>query len=350
MPDVTKMTQSGAENSGHPIGDESIEASGFICPCTELDFRGLKDWLAREPGLTFEDLLAKTGAGSVCTACLLDLEYHFVSLPRQPQSSSTVTVEAAKPTKVDISLKQRIYRIIDRLSPLTPVTLRNVMPVLRGPSIEQWVCVANNSILFERELCAPPMQVRLIVRDRNGRHTHSVSRTLESEESLRINVSDFLPEETDSELNFGSVEIIRRAKTPGFRGTTRPQVEIIAAAGSCAVHSQAPGTAPDGATTVLARPDDERLFLTFVNAESRPFSTKISFPHHCPGSPPTSPRSESVTVPSHGTHIHEIVLNSDERKALAGKPFVVRWHGIGRRRSHMLCATPNLDRFSIDHV
>lgn len=344
------MTQPGEANTAHANGDEKIDPSGFICPCTELDVRGLQDWLARVPGLTFEDLLAKTGAGSVCTACLLDLEYHFVSQPKQTRAKSSVAHETAKSEKNNIGLKQRFYRVIDRLSPLTPVTLSNVMPVLRGSSVEQWVCVANNSILFERGLCAPPMEVSLLIRDRNGRQMHKETRTLEAEESLRVNVSDFLPDEPGQELTIGSVDIQRRAKKPGFRGTTRPQIEIVAAAGSCAVHSQAPGIAPDGAIAVLARPDDERLFLTFVNAEPQPFSTTISFPHHSTGFPPLDPRRISVTIPGHGTHLQEIILTDTERELLARKPFVIRWHGIGRRRSHILCATPNLDRFSIDHV
>lgn len=350
VPEVKKMRKSGENNLAQTNRDQKIAPSKYICPCTELDFQGLQDWLSREPKLTFEDLLAKTGAGSVCTACLLDLEYHFVSQPRQTPLTGPVTTERSKPAATNIGLKQRLYRMIDRFSPLTPVPLCNFMPVLRGPSIEQWVCVANSSILFEGEQCAPPMQVQLIVRNKHGHQTNTETFTLESEENLRVNVSDFLPKESDTELTFGSVEIIRRAKIPGFRGTTRPQIEITAAAGSCAVHSQAPGAAPNGAVTVLARPDEERLFLTFVNAESQPFSIGVSFPHNCANSPSTEPRNVSVTVPAYGTHLHEIILSNAERKRLAGKPYVVRWQGIGRRRSHLLCATPNLDRFSIDHV
>lgn len=52
----------------------------IVSGCANLSRGELRRFLASDRTAEFDQLLQKTGAGTTCTACLLDLEYHFASL------------------------------------------------------------------------------------------------------------------------------------------------------------------------------------------------------------------------------------------------------------------------------
>ena len=154
-----------AETKGAAKAHEEV-----ICGCTGLTRPDLEALLATDPALNFERMQADTGAGLRCTACMLDLEHHFVSidrgkLARQGPARRRSAVERRP-------LKRRLYDLIDRLSPLVPVRLDNVLPVVKGPGIAQYIIVANQPMIEGSGECAPDMGVELTVRDDGGQVVH----------------------------------------------------------------------------------------------------------------------------------------------------------------------------------
>jgi hypothetical protein len=256
------------------------------------------------------------------------------------------TVKPARP-KVRRSLKQRIYEAVDAVAPPWPVHLSNPVPVLAAPGLEQFLCVANDSMFFKGEMSAPPMVVRLVVRDSEGAVRHRGQYRAAPDDALWINLSEHLPQPPDGGLPAaGSAEITRLATRPGTRGTTRPQIVIRAAAGCCAVHSQAAGEAREKWVNCIYRPTEERVFVTCLNAADRPLGGVFEYPHGLPGIEPVEHR---VTVPPFGTILYEVILPRGIAEA-ADVAYGIRMRFDGRHKAHLLCATPNLDRFSIDHL
>lgn len=336
---------SGSPNSTPPADGE------IVCACYNLRRQDLQSMLAADPAMSFEELMNKTGAGKLCTACMLDLEYHFVALPRTGQTgriwSRVDPVQA--PT-----FRRRVWCLLDRLSPLVPMPLAEYMPVVSGDGIEQWVWVANHSLLYGGKECPPDFEVDITVRDSEGQVRYQATHEVAQGAALHLNVSQFLslqePQPDRPRPEIGSVAIRRRARQVGFRGTIRPQIEIIAPAGSCAVHTQAPSERPDHQWfTSLYRPQDERLFLSIVNASRSPLDVEFAYPFEASWGD-AAPVVETVRVPPHGARLHEIVLPESLASRFLNRLFSIRWRASGARKVHVLCATPTLDCFSIDHV
>ncbi len=332
----------------------SVESTAdtMLCPCYNVTLEQLRAALAADPEIGFDELLSATGAGGKCTACLLDLEYHFVSLPRGPATKSAGSGAKRQPPPERVPLKQRLYRMVDRVTPMRPMTLENVVPVIAGPDIEMWVWVNNWSMLFEGKECAPETAVDFVVRDDRGVIVHRRREVLAPESSTRVNVSRYLPPADGGGAKpvTGSVEIVRRSRNPGVRGTLRPQIEIIAAAGGCAVHSQAASGPVERSFTCLYRPNDDRLFLSLVSRSKRPMDVELEYPllKAQPDHLPPLRRVESI--PPYGARLHEIEMPMPYRDELEGELFSIRWRAPAPYKPYLLCATPNLDRFSIDHV
>ncbi|MFO0996035.1 MAG: (2Fe-2S)-binding protein [Alphaproteobacteria bacterium] len=325
------------------------ERDEMICGCFDLTLGAYQDFLRANPGIGFDEMMWRTKAGTKCTACTLDLEYHYVATARegvQPSDMKRAPVGIDRPV---VAGKAALYKAIDSISPQVAQPFSNVMPILVGHGIDEFVCVDNHSLLYEHEICAPDMRVDLEVRDSEGRLRFHHEDVVKGEASLRINVSRHLPA-TSGTLGIGSVTIARQALKPGYRGTTRPQIEIVAPRAACALHSQAATRAPEGWFTCLHRSEDERIFLTLVNAGDRDLSMELAYPI-IDGAPFTSkPEIHIVPVPPRGARLHEVTLPREQYAHLVDRPINIRWRAEGQYKVHVVCATPSLDRFSIDHL
>jgi hypothetical protein len=329
-----------------------------ICACFDLNYGTLTQLLTDNPKMDFELLLEKTKAGSKCTACLLDLEYLFVEttarLARGDQVGTANVLGSSDNAQAGdpVSLKQRLYAVIDRYAPsVHPPEFQNYyLPVIGGHGIDQFVWIANRSLLFEGAVCAPAMDIELTVRTAGGHVTYDAVHHLAQESDLRVNVSQHLPAAPDGSPQIGSVRIARKAESPGFRGTTRPQIEIIASGGAACVHGQAPAPTTGSWQTFLCRPGEERLFFAVVNASSKPMQVVFTYPHPMvsDGSPP--PVGKVDTLSPYGAVLHEVSLSEADKVRFAGQPFAVRWESPALHKAYILCAEPDLSSFSVDHV
>lgn len=315
---------------------------GLLCPCREFRLADLRRILDEQPNISFDALQQQTGAGGTCTACLLDLEYHYTTMPRGTAAHSASGASRRRET---VSLKQRLYRLFDNLSPQTPMPLADYMPILYGRGLETWICVANQPLLYEAGTCATDLDLTLAIRDADGMPLHDERVSVTAGSAQRIAVSSHFSEPA-SEIGIGSVRVARRFRSPGVRGTTRPQVELISTAGVCAVHSQAPGRLRDRWLSVYHRPREERIFASAVNATSEPLEIEIEYPF----AEDVTPVAHTLSVPAHGAALHEIVLSEPAASAVIGKLYSIRFRTGGLGKMHLFCTAPDLSRFSIDHL
>ncbi|MBL8664884.1 MAG: (2Fe-2S)-binding protein [Candidatus Odyssella sp.] len=328
----------------------SARAAGddVLCSCNNFTAHDLARFVADNDAPDFDALLARTGVGNRCSACLLDLEYRFCELTLQRAAAAPISATAARPEK--LSLKRRLYRLVDGLAPMVHGSrlFNQVVPVVRGDGIEQFLWIANRSRFFTGGECAPALRVRIWIRDPNGRVLAVERHHVAPESDIRIALSGHLPAATGERLSAGSAEIELRWARPGRRGTTRPQVEIVSRRGTCSVHSQATGIQPESWLTVQWRPREQRYLFLLLNGETRPAEVEFCYPFDVAGvEVPTPVR---LTLPPKGTRLYELQLGAEAGLRLEGKSFAVRYRCTSRWKLFAIIASPALDRMSIDHV
>lgn len=337
------------------IEKESLDPDDkLVCACREVALGDMRAMLSQEPNMSFDSFLASSTAGSKCTACLLDLEYYFVHLPR---SGAGKTISKKSADRSPEPLRRRLYRWIDKLSPMRPLQLKNHVPVLRGPGVEEWIWLANYEMLDGKGKKVPDFDVTLRLYDASGRLVHDQHVALPVDSEFRGQMSEFLPQPGSgpasgdhAELSVGWLEVTRRAKADGVRGTTRPQIEIVTSKSACAVHGQSAGFGTGNEFDMICNPEDDRVFVSLVNPSDVPIDFTMTYPMDPLMALEVSPRSIPVKVPPRGARLHEVALTPEERRAFASRLFKFAWRGTGYFKAHVIVASKSLDRFSIDHV
>lgn len=312
---------------------ETATREQILCACYNVTLDRVKAMKKADTSLTFDELMRSTGAGTKCTACLLDLEYFFVSgeVPRDKTNRR-------KPTPKQ-SFKRRIYDLIDSYSPKRPTVSRTVAPIVSGPGIEQYFWMANTPMLFDDdEFEATPHRIRYAVRDSSGRVCQQDDIRLGAGESARVNISKCLPSETTGPLAIGTFDISLWSEIRGVRGTTRPQIEILTQTSACSVHTQGPFRTPfEAGMTVPNNPQDDRIFFAFMN----PFPTTLT------GRINLATGTAPIQVQPHGATLFEMPRSGYRSE---GRTTFVSWKLDAGGKVYMLCSSKSLDRFSVDHV
>mgnify|MGYP001158661007 FL=1 len=314
-----------------------------LCSCANLTYGDARKLLARPSGMTYDQLLAETGAGQTCTACLLNMEY-FCSSEGAAAAATGLVTDASLKAQERRSLKLRLYDWLDTVFPLIAFNRTNFIPILCGPDIETNLRVTNHKLLF-KEGHNPPFKIRYAIRNAAGGLLKRNTALLGVGEELNVPVSTFLdPPEEGQPFSIGMVEIDRFGKFPGNRGTTRPQVEILSKDGSSAVHSQAYNSPGDIWFTAQNRIDEERLFVIVLNASRADLVFSIAYPFSPLGVAAGSLQVKQETLAGKGAYVHEVT-------GIAPDELVYSLRAqIGHAAKVMLlCATPDLSRISVDH-
>jgi len=318
------------------------DAGEIICGCADLTRAEFERVVASDPSLSFEDALTVTGSGRTCTACVLDLEYAFVTTAREGRARADVP--AARRSAARRSLKARLYGILDRIGPMVPFAVPNWIPVLRGPGIEQWLWLVNHGLMFGDTGRIAPCRLHVRVRDGEGRLVDEQRRLVEPGQTVRLSLSEHLPAPV-SGLAAGSAEILRSGTRPAVRGTTRPHFQILTPRAACTLHSQAAGMDGEEWLETVHRPGEDRLFLTAVNAKREPLALSLEYPVGAEDRFATT-----VAVPPLGARVHEVVLPEALSARWAGRPFTLHARMRGTGNVHAVTASPALDRIAIDHL
>jgi hypothetical protein len=326
----------------------SGQPTELICGCAAITLARYYEFIGSNPALGFEAVLKETGAGQVCTACLLDLEHHYVRAIHE-RAPRTKTGRAAGRKARSTSLKRRLYSLVDGVSPSIPYRLRSVAPVLYGGDVTEWLWISNHSMMFEQKVVAPTFRVTMILRNRRGGVVSRVEALVRAGESLRRDLSSPLAaasQESIKDLRVGWLELIRRGEGPGLRGTTRPQFEIEAPCGTCAVHTQAATPPTASGLSLRLRPAEDRTFLTVLNTEAKPLQFRLSI-----AAPElAAPEQRLVEVAPRGVELIELTLPAGVEMGTDGLLADVSWSANRTFKVHVLYASLGLDQFSVDHA
>lgn len=321
-----------------------------VCACIDLTLTQLQRMAA--DGQPFDDLLTKTGAGSVCTSCVMDLEYYFQTTPR---SISKPGVDKVGET-AGRSFKRRLFDWLDENSPPVPFRRLQITPVIYGPGLEQWLTIANQPMLIRDSIAPPTLEFSLTLRDSKGKRHATARDAIPLGETLRLNLTELSASAedacrsagTDKEgLGIGSFELVCKWSTPGVRGTTRPQIQLSGVGGSSSVHTVGSSGAREHWISCFFRPDAERLFITCVNASKSEVEVGVAYPFAVSGCTPTD---DHAAVPARGAQLFEIRPTPEQARAAGDLPFSVRMSCRGLKMLHLLSASPGLEQISIDHI
>lgn len=321
-----------------------------VCACINLTLTQLQNMAAE--GQAFDDLLTKTGAGSVCTSCIMDLEYYFQTTPCS--ISNPGIGKAGEMARR--SFKRRLFDWLDEKSPLVPFRRLQITPVIYGPGLEQWLTIANLPMLIRESIAPPTLELSLTLRDSGGKRHARTRDVIPLGETLRLNLTELSTSAedacrsvgTDKEgLGIGSFELVCKWSTPGVRGTTRPQIQLSGAGGSSSVHTVGSSGAREHWISCFFRPGAERLFITCVNSSKSEVEVGVAYPFAVSGCTPTD---DHVAVPARGAQLFEIRLTPEQARAVGKLPFSVRVSCRGLKMIHLLSASPGLEQLSIDHI
>lgn len=329
------------------LGDDSE----IVCGCASLTIGNMRAEIKSGALSGFDELISRTGAGKSCTACLLDLEYFYTALASYkrselPRESSSINSISKLP------FKRRIYGILDKVGPMVPYRLEGVAPIIIGAEIEQRLIVSCHSLLFKNDIVAPPVTYFVSIFNAEGRFLRGLKQRIGAGNSWRKSVSEIFSEEsrTSDQLSVGLMKIKWSFSYIGKRGTTRPQIEVNTRSGSCAVHTQRAGSAREKWVTLNWQPNDQRIFISVVNPSPQTLVGKITYPflQNCKSG---ADCSHSLSITPNGASITEIILDKNLSDIAVGKSFSIKavFNNV-KFKMHVICASSNLDRLSIDHL
>lgn len=325
----------------------------LVCSCFEYSIADLQGTLADNPGLTFQELLDITGVGSKCTACLLDLEFNFTqhASVAPDQRGGAASKRRTKRVRQDVPLKQRVYRVLDSVSPMSPMRLRSPMPVLYGAGVESYFCMTNNALLYRSDAVPPVFDVALEIRDAKGKVVKRLSDSVPPETYRRFCVSEYLdPGPEPERLQIGTIDIVQTSRTPGVRGTRRPQIEYVTAGGAAALHGQAPYKKAQKSFFVCPTPGPaQRSIMTIVSVSPAPVHLKVRYPID-DGTPEDAVATKQIDVPAMGAALLELDLPDGVSAAGLPPAMTVGWEADGPQKVHLVSASANVDRLSLDHL
>ncbi len=317
----------------------------IVCTCLNISEEDMQAKIQLE-GITFEEFLESSGAGSKCTSCLLDIEYAFSQTNSPAIRSRSRKLTKAKPAS---SLRQGLWSFFDKISPSVPILLESVAPVLIGPDITQTVLIANDSLMFERTDCAPPTKIEYTVRDSSGVVCAQGEKTAYPGDAIKIVPTEYLPKSVN--LDIGSIALRRKSLSPGHRGTTRPQLTIEAPRGASSVHFQRSDFKVDRWLSILWNPKSEIIFLALLNEGAYPLNYKVTYPYGI-GFSEKDLCTSQIDISPYGAHLYRLSLPAHIADVIENKPFDIRIHCEGKspRKAYSLFSDISQSYFSLDHL
>jgi hypothetical protein len=89
------------------------------------------------------------------------------------------------------------------------------------------------------------------------------------------------------------------------------------------------------------------MFFSILNGAGNEAALDLSYPI---GHGNVEPTTHRIVLPAHGATLHEMTFPPDIGATLDDEVITITWRTVGPHKLHAICATPNLDRFSIDHL
>ena len=251
-----------------PVRKESAPGAGwrdnYLCYCEEIAADDFSAAVAAAPEQTFEQICASTGLASKCTACLLNAENLFIQVGRSSTGRAAAT--GARKRRADQPRgRQRLYHLVDSVSPKIARKVPGIIPVIGGDGVSTMLAFANTvpPLIGDR---APAFDVELTVLDAEGRQVAQERAQVLPDSRIEFDVSANLPPR-DGGLVTGSCFLRYRAAAQGFIGSIRPHFKVVTAIAASSVHSAGAGRREAYVESCLMNPA-ERQFVSAVNCTS----------------------------------------------------------------------------------
>ena len=327
------------------------EENKVICTCANLTEKQIKNYFkgTSGPSLTFEKFLNETKAGTRCSACRLDLETIYIK--NNIHSKSYDFYES----KINLSLKKKIYSFVDKLFPKVTVKNQNFFPIIniKNKILKQEIWITNMEIFsqtLKKKIKIADVEVEINLYNSEGKKIWSVKDIVKVNKRGIFSIPlDKLKFFKDEQLSLGWIEVFREFKVNCSKGTTRPQILIFTDESSCAVHGQDVGVSLGGSHSSVYRPSVDTQILAFINPSRKGLNITLNSPIEIESSAISKKDEVKLNIPPKGAIFQ--ILNNDKRfYNLNEKYFSLNWIGYGKYKSYIYCFSKDFKFVSLDHL
>jgi hypothetical protein len=333
------------------IDNKEVLLSEVVCSCFNVTIEDCIREISKNKSISYDEFLSITNATNKCTACSLDVEYYFTKIQNTDFLLKIEKKSFFKKNLKNKSIKQEIYKIVDRITPMVSMMQTNYIPIVgTSKELESWIWISNYSMMYEKSIFGARMDIELIVRDNLGYVKYKKKYFLDRESRLRVNVSQFLLADNNldnGEILVGSLEIKRTPLEVGVRGTTRPHLEVLAKKGNGTVHTQGDSRREFGGFSCLYRPDTDITLIAVTNTD---VNNKNNFYIEYPVGETLNFSGdlvkERIPIDPKATILYRIKLSD----TYIGRLIHIKWRFTSSRSVYVFCASNDLSQISIDHV
>jgi bacterioferritin-associated ferredoxin len=314
----------------------------LICYCNNITYEEISKILYENQNIDFETFQKKSNAGTACSACIPNLENEFIKL-----SNRKVSTNFLGEVKKNKSFKEYVYDLIDKLSPNYSITLSNYFPIIYKEDIQIKIWISNFSNLYLNKDKIVEYKIKIKLFNSVGKKVWSQKFNLENNKNLIIDIPNNLINynyNDKNNLSLGWLLLEKRSKSSGYRGTTRPQIQIISKKSSCAVHGQNIHSNNGGSHAYVYNPDAERQFLSFFNISNKDINLQLFY----------FDKNDKINLLKNfqlkSKHSKIIELSFLNKEFMKFDPINIIWKGSGLYKTHVFISDKKIERVSIDHL
>jgi bacterioferritin-associated ferredoxin len=312
----------------------------IICYCNNIKYSEINKILVKNPNIDFEKFQNLSNAGTSCSACLPRLENIFVEKSNKNQNFnySTMTPKIA-------GLKSSIYSFLDKMLPNFPVKLINYFPIIFKENIQTKVWVSNFGNLYKDQKNIVEHKIKINFFNSIGNIIWNYSCIVNKNENKIIDIpTELLKKLKDDPWSNGWLRVEKKSLSSGYKGTTRPQIQIISNKSSCSVHGQNIKINNGGFYSYVNNPKSEKQLLSFFNIGKKKINIKLDY---------LSQENEfinfdHISLNSLNSKIIEVKL--DDKGFKEFDPINIKWSGIGHYKAHIYITDKKIERMSLDHL
>lgn len=312
----------------------------IICYCNNIKHSVINKILVQNPNIDFEKFQNISNAGTSCSACLPKLENIFVEKSNKSQNFNYSTTS----TKIT-GLKSSIYSFLDKILPNLSVKLINYFPVIFKENIQTKVWISNFGNLYKDQKNIVEHKIRINFYNSIGNIIWSHNCIVNKNENKIIDIpTKLLGKSKDSLWSSGWLRVEKKSLSSGYRGTTRPQIQIISNNSTCSVHGQNIKLNNGGFYSYINNPNSERQLLSFFNIGNKKINIKLDY---------LNQENELINF-SHisldSLHSKIIEVKLEDKGFKEFEPINIKWSGIGHYKAHIYITDKKIERMSLDHL
>jgi bacterioferritin-associated ferredoxin len=229
-----------------------------VCVCRNVTVRDIRHHMA-EPNATVEGLVAKTGIGTKCTACLLNLDVILSSFTAEGRAAGAA-----------LKLGQKDWRNVGS-GPLTPKDYLDSGFLMEESGLSTEFVCANYGLQFQPtdSVVSHEYSIQLFAED--GRRAGRTTGRLEPNNFIHVRLGEIADCPTRGWFLFRLKPL-----SFGLEGSIRPQFLIRGQNFAASVHTQPHWTACGGKAVMLtARNSTFSASVAMINAVTQ--STRVIF-------------------------------------------------------------------------